>query len=277
MTAESGSPALLDVAITNTGSADEVTFTFVGDSLPGIDATAKSPPFFNTAGDIITVPGSSFVNVRMFPACGVSFGESCANELPPPPTPGIGQIDVSVYFSCVDGLTGPAPVVRSGRVVPSGSADALLAASVDELLEGPTATDSAAGLSSPFSSATAGLLLSATIAPDGSATVDFDASLATNIPNAASMSDQVLRQLDATVFQFSGVTSATYTLDGSCDDFFAWLEMTCAHARPQRRFRGAVGDHLYGPRCRDRPVGQRHPSGAPRGLRSAGDVGDRPA
>jgi hypothetical protein len=233
-TAESGAPALLDVAITNTGSADEVTFTYAGESLPGVDATAKSPPFYNTAGDTLTVPGTSFVNVRMFPARGASFGESCSNAIGAPPTPGPGETAVDVFFSCVDGLNGPAPVVPSGRAVPSGSPDAVLAATFDALLAGPTASDTTAGLSSPFSAATAGLFLSAAIAPDGIATIDFDASLATTIPNASSSagSDQLLRQLDATVFQFPGITAATYTLGGSCDDFFAWLQMSCSPRVP---------------------------------------------
>ena len=111
-----------------------------------------------------------------------------------------------MFFSCFDGLNGPAPAVRSGRAVPTGSADAVLASTFDQLLAGPTSADTAAGLSSLFSSATNGLLLSASIAADGTATIDFDQSLATTVPNASSSagSDELLRQLDATVFQFPG-------------------------------------------------------------------------
>jgi hypothetical protein len=63
-TAEGGTATLLDVTITDTGTADEVTFTFAEDALPGVDATAKAPPFFNTAGDVITVPGTSRTSKR---------------------------------------------------------------------------------------------------------------------------------------------------------------------------------------------------------------------
>ena len=229
--AEGGSPSLTNVTVSNAGDFDEVVFTFAGKALPTVDATAKSPPFYNTAGDVVTVPGSSFVNVRMFPASGVDFGLGCATT---DPTPGAGETLVGVFFSCFDGLNGPAPAVRSGRAVPTGSADAVLASAFDQLLAGPTSANTAAGLSSLFSSATNGLLLSASIAADGTATIDFDQSLATTVPNASSSagSDELLRQLDATVFQFPGVTAANYTLGGSCTAFFTWLQMPCAPRVP---------------------------------------------
>ena len=31
-------------------------FTFAGNALPTVEATSKSPPFYNTAGDVVTVP-----------------------------------------------------------------------------------------------------------------------------------------------------------------------------------------------------------------------------
>ncbi len=244
-----GEAALTDVTVSNVGSADEVVFTFAG-GLPSVDAVATEPPFHDTAGNLVTVPGTSWVNVRMMGARGASLGENCRSELPAPPTPGPGETAANVYFSCLDGLNGPAPVVASGRAVASGSASEVLASTFDQLLAGPNAADAAAGLTSWFSSATASMLLSASIAPDGTATIDFDPALATTIPNASSSagSDELMRELDATVFQFSGVTSAIYELGGSCNDFSAWLQMAgCTPRTPRDGSEAQIAVTYFGP------------------------------
>jgi len=247
--AGSGPAALTDVTIADVGSADEVVFTFAGDALPEVEATQATPPFLTIPGDTVAVAGTSFVRLRMFPASGVSFGISCANALPAPPTPGPGETGVGVYYSCQDALNGPAPVVASRRVVPSGSDSAVLEATMDELLAGPTTADAAAGLSSWFSSATAGMVLSASVAADGSAVVDFDPALATTIPGASSSagSDQLLRQLDATVFQNTAVTSATYTLGGSCDAFFGWIQRACEPRTQSEAASALYAQTYFGP------------------------------
>ncbi len=242
-------PVLTDVAVTNVGSADEVVFTFAG-GLPGVDAAAAQPPFFNTAGDVVTVPGTAFVRVRLIGTSGSSVGDSCASALPAPPTPGPGETAVQVYFSCFDGLNGPAPAVGSTRVVPTGTPSEVLTSTFDQLLAGPDAADATAGLTSWFSSATAGKLLSATIAPDGTATIDFDPTLATTIPNASTSagSDQLVRELDATVFQFTGVTSAVYELGGSCDAFSAWQQQVgCTPRTPLDGANAKVATTYFGP------------------------------
>ncbi len=226
--------SLVDVTVSNTGSADEVVFTFAGDAVPTVDASFGGPPFVTIADDVVTVPGASFINLRMFPARGASFGASCANALGPPPTPSAGQIAVAAYFTCSEGLTVTEPVVPSARLVPTGTSSQILAATLRQLLAGPSAGDTAAGLGSFFSSATANTLLSATIAPGGAATIDFDPALATLIPNASSSagSAALLRELDATVFQFLEVTSATYQLGGSCEAFFNFLQRGCTPRSP---------------------------------------------
>jgi hypothetical protein len=226
-TTSPGEAALTDVTVANVGAADEVVFTFAG-GLPTVDAAPTEPPFHDTAGNLITVPGTSWVNLRLMGARGASLGESCQGALPAPPAPGPGETATNVYYSCFDGLNGSAPVVPSGRVVPSGTPSEILASTFEQLLAGPDAADAAAGLTSWFTSATAAMLLSASIAPDGTATIDFDPALATTIPNASTSagSDELVRQLDATVFQFTGVTSATYELGGSCEDFSAWQQQS---------------------------------------------------
>jgi len=244
-----GEAALTDVTVSNLGSSDQVVFTFAG-GLPAVDASSTEPPFHDTAGDLVTVPGTAWVNVRMMGARGASLGENCQSALPTAPTPGPGETAANVYFSCFDGLNGPAPVVPSGRVVSTGTPSQVLASTFDQLLAGPASADTAAGLTSWFSSATASMLLSATIAPDGSATIDFAPALATTIPNASTSagSDELVRQLDATVFQTSGVTSATYELGGSCAAFSAWLQQAgCTPRTPLDGSQAQIAQTYFGP------------------------------
>lgn len=242
-------PALTDVTVSNTGASDEVVFTFAGDIPPGVEATVANPPFRDTAGNVVTPAGAAFVNLRLAPARTVSLGESCEQAVDAPPSPGPGETGTTVFFSCFDGLNGPAPVVPSGRAVTAGSASQLLTATLEQLLAGPSAGDRAAGLTSLFSGATTGELASATVAADGTATVDFDPSLATTIPNASSSagSDELVRELDATVFQFPGVTSATYELGGSCDDFYAWLQSDCTTRTRDDAEAARVATTYFGP------------------------------
>ncbi|MGZ4683589.1 MAG: GerMN domain-containing protein [Acidimicrobiales bacterium] len=249
-TTSPGEAALTDVTVSNVGSADRVVFTFAG-GLPTVDAASIQPPFHDTAGNLVTVPGTSWVNLRLMGARGVSLGENCQSALPPPPDPGPGETAASVYFSCFDGLNGPAPAVPSGRVVPSGTPSEVLASTFGELLAGPSTSDATAGLTSWFSSATSTLLLSASIAPDGTATIDFDPALATTIPNASTSagSDELVRQLDATVFQFTGVTSAVYELGGSCQAFSTWLQQSgCTPRTPLEGSQAQIATTYFGSR-----------------------------
>ncbi len=246
---EVGAASLLDVTVSDVGGADEVVFTFAGDVLPTVEAVVGEPPFYDIPGDVVEVPGTSFVRLRMFPARGVSFGDACSVALGEPPTPGPGETAVGLWFSCFDGLNGPAPVVLSSRLVPDGSVEEVLTATVELLLDGPTPADEAAGLSSWFSSETSGLLNSVTVTPEGVATIDFDPALATTIPNASSSagSDQLLRELDATVLFGTGITSATYTLGGSCAEFFGWLQLDCAPRTPDDGIAALYAQTYLGP------------------------------
>jgi hypothetical protein len=125
---------------------------------------------------------------------------------------------------------GPWPATRAPRAVTASADPAiLLGEAVAELLGGPDAAEQSAGFSSPFSPATQGLLLSATIGPDGTAVLDVAPALA-SVLAAPTSSDaqQILRSLDGTVQQFASVTGAEYRLGGSCAAFFAWLGQGCA-------------------------------------------------
>lgn len=144
--------------------------------------------------------------------------------------PGPGKMAVLVFFTCAqDGDESP-PVALS-RVVPQSPA--VLRTALDQLLAGPDQAERAAGFSSWFSDATAGMVNSVALEPNGRAIVDLG-DLRPIIPGASSSAGSrlLLSQLDATVFQFPSVRSVRYQLNGSCDAFFEWLQAEC-HDRPR--------------------------------------------
>lgn len=144
-------------------------------------------------------------------------------QVPAGEQPGAGEMTVTAYYTCdPEGRAVPAPEPVS-RVVPASSG--VLRASLTALLAGPTAVETDAGLSSFFSSATAGLLRGVTL-DDGRAVVDFG-DLPSVIPNASSSAGSalLLSELDATVFQFSTVRTAEYRIAGSCTAFTEWLQL----------------------------------------------------
>lgn len=143
------------------------------------------------------------------------------------PTPPAGEMVVTVYYSCsVD-----AAPVPTYRLYPATTA--VLRTALDQLLAGPSAPERAAGLTSWFSSSTAGYVQSVSLS-SGSATVDLG-DLRSVIPNASTSagSHMLLSQLDATVFQFPTITTVMYRIDGSCQTFGEWLQIEgCAPRTP---------------------------------------------
>jgi hypothetical protein len=126
-----------------------------------------------------------------------------------------------VYFHDEDAQD----VVAVERSVPKTTG--VLRAALTSLLGGPTAADEAAGLSSPFSADTAGVLLDVRLS-DGLAVIDFDERLADQ-PNwsASANSQAVLDEIAATAFQFPTVQRIELRLDGSCEAFFESMQRTC--------------------------------------------------
>ena len=135
---------------------------------------------------------------------------------PPAPQP---AGEVRVYFSRGDTS---ASVTRpvSGEPGPEAALRALLA--------GPTDAERAAGVSSWFSAETASLLNSFAISPDSIAHVDFG-DLAAAIPSASSSagSEVLLRELNSTLFRYPDVKAIEYTVNGSCEAFWNWLQYDC--------------------------------------------------
>lgn len=217
---------LTDVTLATDGFTDQVVFTFAGEALPESTLRFAEPPFSDIAGQEVAVTGTAFVEVVMSGASGVDLGSACTDL--PSVVPGPGEVRVALYWTCASATPGPFPVVAASRVVPDGDATAELTATVEALLAGPTAAEAAAGVSSPFSPGSAGLLTGLTIDADGTAVVDFDPTLVAEVPpggegGEAVTADQIVRELGATVVLHDGVDRVELRLGGSCDAFWDWL------------------------------------------------------
>ena len=108
-----------------------------------------------------------------------------------------------------------------------------LAAAIGHLLAGPTSAEEASGINSWFSDATENQLNNVSVDEAGAAVINF-ADFSAIIPNASTSAGrrQLLGEIRATVFQFEEVTSAELQFDGSCADFWLWLQGICAPLVP---------------------------------------------
>jgi spore germination protein GerM len=132
---------------------------------------------------------------------------------------------VSVFFTCsADSMSNtPRPVERR---VPTAGAELKFA--LEELLKGPTAQERAAGFSSYFSDATAGMLKSVAVSEAGRAVVDLtDFSARVNNASTGAGAAQLTGELNKTVFQFKQIKEVEYRFDGNCDGFWNWLQRDC--------------------------------------------------
>lgn len=162
---------------------------------------------------------AAVVRVRFAPSERLVPASACPDYSMARPQPPAGQMVVSVFFAC-DLDASPVESYRLALLSP-----AVLRAALEQLLAGPTRGEADAGLDSWFSSSTATMLADVTVR-DGHAVVDFH-DLRTVIPNASSSAGSrvLLSQLDATVFQFSTVSSVIYRIEGDCEAFNEWLQL----------------------------------------------------
>ncbi|MBN1240092.1 MAG: GerMN domain-containing protein [Gammaproteobacteria bacterium] len=150
-------------------------------------------------------------------------GESEPQARPEPErgaSPETGSMTVEIYFTEDER---PRAVERR---IPRRSD--VLTAALEQLLRGPTDEERAAGISSWFSSATAGMLNRVVIDPDGHAIIDFG-DFRPVIPGASSSfgSTVLLAELNGTVGQFERIVTVEYQIDGSCHRFWQFLQRPC--------------------------------------------------
>jgi putative hemolysin len=131
-------------------------------------------------------------------------------------------VDVDVFFSN-EALGDPCgQVFPVSRSVP---ADDPVRAALEALVAGPTEEEVAEGYGGWFSAETQDVLRSLTVA-DGTAHADFT-DLRRVIPNASTScgSAALLAELDTTLLQFPDVHATRYSINGSAEDFYEWLQL----------------------------------------------------
>jgi hypothetical protein len=156
-----------------------------------------------------------------------STGKAAPSATQIPPAETAALVDVMVFFTVSDPLT--MHLQAATRQIPSSRFEAgMLSDALEELLKGPTEAERAQGLTSWFSGETADALKGVAVGMAGDVAVDF-AGLSGRIPNASTSAGSLmlLSQLNATVFQFPFVNQVEYTLDGSCQAFWEWLQYEC--------------------------------------------------
>jgi hypothetical protein len=128
--------------------------------------------------------------------------------------------ELTVFFSRGDSSV----AVRRAASGVAGGPEAALR----ELLRGPSETERTSGITSWFSAETAGVLRGFRVEADGIAHVDF-ADLTLVIPGASSSagSEVLLRELNGTLFQHPEIQAIEYTIGGSCEAFWNWLQYDC--------------------------------------------------
>jgi spore germination protein GerM len=132
---------------------------------------------------------------------------------------------VSVFFTCSADTMSVTPRAVERRVPTTG---ATLKFALEELLKGPTAQERAAGFTSYFSDATAGMLKSVAVSDAGRAVVDLtDFSARVNNASTGAGAMQLTGELNKTVFQFKQIKEVEYRFDGNCDRFWNWLQRDC--------------------------------------------------
>lgn len=185
-------------------------------------------------------------------------------------TTGSQLTTVEVFFSVGDG-SDCSEVRAFPRDVAPG-ADPIRSA-FDQLVSGPTDTESDAGAGSFFSAQTTGTVDSTTLT-DGLLVVDFN-DLRPLIPNASTScgSEALLSQLDSTGFQFELVERIRYEIEGSCDAFAEWLQRECFEIDSNgRRLTVATNERASGSGCTP-PGGSDLPDGRWYGLVAEAEVG----
>lgn len=142
----------------------------------------------------------------------------------PPSTTVADLASVTVYFAVGDG-TDCSLVQGFEREIPASS-DPITAA-FETLVGGPTAAETSDGAGSFFSPATSDAVRSIDLT-DGLLTVEF-VDFRNDLSNASTScgSASFLASLNATAFEFGEVERVRYTIFGSCNNFYNWLQTEC--------------------------------------------------
>ncbi|MDH5422608.1 MAG: GerMN domain-containing protein, partial [Acidimicrobiia bacterium] len=149
--------------------------------------------------------------------------QNSTTTTPDTTTPADSQT-VTIYFAAGD-ASDCSLVQGFERAVPA-TADPITAA-FEALVGGPDPTETSAGAGSFFSSATTGSVRSVDLT-DGLLKIEF-VDFRNEISNASTScgSASLVASLNATAFEFDEVERVRYTIFGSCNNFYNWLQGEC--------------------------------------------------
>ncbi|NND12796.1 MAG: GerMN domain-containing protein [Acidimicrobiia bacterium] len=172
--------------------------------------------------------GSGTANTTVTSSTSTTTTSSTSTTLTIPPststTPPPVTQDVEVFFATGDG-SNCAEVTGFTRSV-AADLDPLTTA-LDLLVLGPNAEEISSGAGSFFSAETDGAIRHVRTS-EGELVVDFrDVRVALSNASTSCGSESLLAQLNGTVFQFDSIERVRYELEGSCDQFFNWLQREC--------------------------------------------------
>lgn len=128
--------------------------------------------------------------------------------------PEVNETTVQAFFGRSDAPAGEecTTVAIVQRTVPA--TQAVARAALEELLEGPSAEESAAGY---ITSIPQGVTIQSLAIENGTALVDFSSELETGIGGSCRVT-HIRRQIEATLMQFPTVTNVVISIDGRTDD-----------------------------------------------------------
>ena len=171
-----------------------------------------------------TAPAPTDQSITVVPAPTTTLPAATTTTVPLPTTTTSPDGFIDLYFSVGDG-TDCSQVAAFQRALP-GSDDPI-AAAFEQLVGGPTADEVSDGAGSFFSGETADAVNSVSL-EGGLLTVDFvDFRLELNNASTSCGSASLLASLNQTAFQFDEVERVRYSILGSCNVFYNWLQREC--------------------------------------------------
>jgi hypothetical protein len=137
---------------------------------------------------------------------------------------------VFVYFECYTTDNHPSPVKPVLREIDEGSIEFdRIGFAIQQLLQGPTKEERQKGYGSIFNQDTAGYFRGYQLDSSTGHLIlnfkDFSKVIPNGSASAASMA--MMEQLNTTIAQFEDVKTIEYRFEGSCEQFYGWLQRTC--------------------------------------------------
>ena len=129
---------------------------------------------------------------------------------------------LKIYFTCGNAA---APTADMFVYRPLPRSQQVLTATLNELVKGPSSSDTSLGFRSIFTNEDAESVKSLTV-KSGEAVIDFSRLPPVTGLGATDDADFFVANLNANVFQFTSVKSVEYRLGGSCAAFWGHLGHT---------------------------------------------------